>query len=349
MLTRCPACHTRFRVRPDQLKVRLGRVRCGECKTVFNALDALIEEGPARFETLPAPVVEAVRLEIPEPPLSFPDGVLPEQAPTFSEMNYVVDSEGDDEDALPTHPDPVEPLLEIEPALAAAVEVPDTPGCEGAPIAASEPPQAESPSFEVKADENVVVSDTEPVAADLLVETDLLLRSPDFVLEVPPPKPSGSGRWLWAVGSGLAMFALLAQATLHFRVELSVLRPELKPVLVDTCAILGCTVPLPQKVDQLSIEASDLQPAEDRKGLLKFTATLKNQAPFAQEYPLLELTLTDVGDQAIVVKTLTARDYLPKASIVTAGFAADSDLTISLVLDASEIPAAGYRLFLYYP
>lgn len=44
MLTRCPACETHFRVTPEQLKARSGRVRCGECQHVFNALDSLIEE-----------------------------------------------------------------------------------------------------------------------------------------------------------------------------------------------------------------------------------------------------------------------------------------------------------------
>jgi predicted Zn finger-like uncharacterized protein len=44
VLTRCPACATHFRVTPDQLKARSGRVRCGECQQVFNALDTLIEE-----------------------------------------------------------------------------------------------------------------------------------------------------------------------------------------------------------------------------------------------------------------------------------------------------------------
>ena len=44
MLTRCPTCETHFRVTAEQLKARSGRVRCGECQQVFNALDTLIEE-----------------------------------------------------------------------------------------------------------------------------------------------------------------------------------------------------------------------------------------------------------------------------------------------------------------
>jgi predicted Zn finger-like uncharacterized protein len=58
MLTRCPACATHFRVTPDQLKLRAGRVRCGECQHVFNALDTLIEEPPILIAPTPAAVAE---------------------------------------------------------------------------------------------------------------------------------------------------------------------------------------------------------------------------------------------------------------------------------------------------
>lgn len=36
--TRCPSCATVFRVTPEQLAVREGQVRCGQCKTVFDGL-----------------------------------------------------------------------------------------------------------------------------------------------------------------------------------------------------------------------------------------------------------------------------------------------------------------------
>jgi predicted Zn finger-like uncharacterized protein len=59
MLTRCPACATQFRVTPDQLKLRGGRVRCGECQHVFNALDTLIEEPAVVIAPAPSAAVEA--------------------------------------------------------------------------------------------------------------------------------------------------------------------------------------------------------------------------------------------------------------------------------------------------
>ncbi|MEK7490267.1 MAG: zinc-ribbon domain-containing protein, partial [Pseudomonadota bacterium] len=37
LVTRCPACRTAFRLVADQLRLRQGLVRCGQCDTVFDA------------------------------------------------------------------------------------------------------------------------------------------------------------------------------------------------------------------------------------------------------------------------------------------------------------------------
>ncbi len=39
LLTRCPHCETRFRVTDEQLGVAKGKVRCGNCMEVFNAVE----------------------------------------------------------------------------------------------------------------------------------------------------------------------------------------------------------------------------------------------------------------------------------------------------------------------
>ena len=54
MVTSCPACTTTFRVTPEQLKVRQGKVRCGKCRGVFDAFKSLatLADEPA-IERLP--------------------------------------------------------------------------------------------------------------------------------------------------------------------------------------------------------------------------------------------------------------------------------------------------------
>ena len=41
LATRCPYCHTTFRVVQDQLKLCNGIVRCGSCRQVFNGIEQL--------------------------------------------------------------------------------------------------------------------------------------------------------------------------------------------------------------------------------------------------------------------------------------------------------------------
>lgn len=74
MITRCPACATAFRITPEQLKVMHGKVRCGQCQHVFNALDTLLD-------AVAEPVAPIEPIE-PQPEFIFmaePAAVIPEQ------------------------------------------------------------------------------------------------------------------------------------------------------------------------------------------------------------------------------------------------------------------------------
>jgi len=54
MLTRCPACHTRFRLHPAQLQAAAGRVRCGQCGHAFDARKPSATTHTASQERTPA-------------------------------------------------------------------------------------------------------------------------------------------------------------------------------------------------------------------------------------------------------------------------------------------------------
>lgn len=178
-------------------------------------------------------------------------------------------------------------------------------------------------------------------------EPDLSEPPVDEAERVPDADETPPRRWPWAVGAFFALVLLLLQATIHFRVELSVLYPEARPLLAEFCAVAGCDLPLPRKPGLIGIESSDLHPGTD--GQLQFSALIRNRAPFAQGYPHLELTLTDLSDQALVRRVLSPSDYLPPNVSAAAGFAANGELAINLALEATAVSAAGYRLYLFYP
>ena len=288
MLTRCPACETHFRVTPEQLKLRAGKVRCGECQRVFNALDSLIEEAAI----LPAPDPAAP----PVPELRLPKVTLaPERQETAELPAPTVDAPGETIGAreLPALPDVAK----------------------GAP--------------------------TETGAAN-----------PDAVEswdDILPDPPAPRRRWPWVVGSLAALLALAAQAGMMYRVEIAVIAPELRPVLEAVCEPLGCRIGLPAKVALVGIESSDLHPDGTQKGRLVLSASLRNRAPFAQAFPNVELTLTDVADKPVLRKVLAPADYLPRATTPASGMPPHAEIAINLALDAGTVGASGYRLYIFYP
>lgn len=263
--TLCPECGTTFRVTPEQLKAKQGRVRCGKCQHVFNAIETL-------HEALTAPQA------IPEI----------ESQPEFDVMEDPVAEVSEDVSTEAVAPDPAEE------------EIPDS---------EVEPSQIEE-------------------------------------IEAKPSRRT----WPWVFASMLATLMLLLQLTIQYRVELSVLAPAIKPLLLALCQPLECDLPLPRLPDLVSIEASDLHPDARQKDQLILAATLKNRAPFAQAYPHLELTLTDTLDKAILRRVLVPAEYLGGEVKGAQGFLANSEIAVNLALSHDGgAPATGYRLYLFYP
>jgi hypothetical protein len=156
-------------------------------------------------------------------------------------------------------------------------------------------------------------------------------------------------RWPWLVAALFLISILLLQATYHFRTALIVLFPEIRPYAAEFCARLGCELPLPRRIEQISIDASDLQADTANTNIMVLTATLKNRAVFEQQYPSLELTLTDAQDRPVVRRVLTPEDYLGAAVATQAGFAATSEVAVKVFIESSQVKATGYRLYLFYP
>lgn len=191
--------------------------------------------------------------------------------------------------------------------------------------------------------------------ARLIIETaGLKARGPAEAAPVPAflnSKPSPSRHLaVWFLLAAIALCALALQTGLHFRTEIGVLLPQARPYLETACDALGCEVRLPRRAELLSIESSDLQADTQRPGVIVLNALLRNRAPFAQEFPDLELTLTDQTERAVIRKVLKPRDYLQeRKAAIAPGMGGGAEEAVRLFLDTGGIPATGYQLFLFYP
>jgi hypothetical protein len=134
-----------------------------------------------------------------------------------------------------------------------------------------------------------------------------------------------------------------------FRIEIAAQLPGLKPALTSYCKLLKCAILLPENVELLGIESSDLAADPARPNVVTLIAQLHNRAGFAQAYPNLELSLTDTQDQVLARRVFVPSEYLHATDNEKIGLGANRDLSIKLYLDSSDLRPMGYKLLLFFP
>jgi predicted Zn finger-like uncharacterized protein len=187
-----------------------------------------------------------------------------------------------------------------------------------------------------------------PAAAEPAPKLEVLDEPlPEFLAEPAPPR-----RALWGWLTALAALTLVAQILLHFRAEVVAALPIARGSLAGACRLLGCELRLPRQVKLLSIDSYDVRPDPRRDGVIILNAVIRNRAPFAQEYPALQLTHTDENNRELVSRAILPRDYLEPArssELMARGIEPDGEAALTLHFDASRTRATGYELVLFYP
>jgi hypothetical protein len=141
------------------------------------------------------------------------------------------------------------------------------------------------------------------------------------------------------------LLALAVQGAYFYRGEIASSIPELRPHLDRMCDFLRCTVALPQRPRQISIEASDMQALDPaHPGQIALTATLRNQATIVLGYPALDVVLTNSKDHTVARRIFLPAEYLDAAKDPRAGIPANAEVTVKLNLDSGDLGAAGFRL-----
>jgi len=353
ILTRCPQpdCQTTFRVTPEQLKARGGKVRCGQCQHVFNALEHLLDEGSdkasAALDTAtsaplqpatPALVLAATAApqdasESSTAPVALPEATAPAVPEEADRSEPVLDDAADDGFSISDaeSSESAESLAGAETETEAEAEPPAAAG-DGTEV----PPNL---SAELHPEDPILPRETTAIPGySKWAERPLAGGGAPLVAE-----PQRHPRWPFVLATLILLPLLLVQVAHHFRSDLAIAMPRLQPAMLA----LGWDIPLPRKAELVTIEDSDLQ-ADAAKGQLVLQATLKNRAPFVQDLPALELALTDTQDAVVARRVLLPADYL-NGTAAPAGFPARGDIPVKLWIETKDLVPSGYRLYVFYP
>ena len=154
---------------------------------------------------------------------------------------------------------------------------------------------------------------------------------------------------------GLVLLALLGlQYVLQYKDSLALIDPRWSPVLQAVCQPLNCAVKPLRRVESLVIDSSSFSKSGPDSFRLSFV--LKNMADLPLEAPLLELTLTDTQDKAILRRVLTPAQFGYSDGVLLPARAEVAGVVSLTVTSEGNRPAAvsavavaGYRVLVFYP
>ena len=149
--------------------------------------------------------------------------------------------------------------------------------------------------------------------------------------------------WPYVLAAVLLGFLLAGQAVFQFRTEIVQRFPASQALYRG----LAVTVPLARDAELVAIETSDLQ-FDNARSLFMLQATVHNRAAHEQAWPALELSLTDTNDALVSRRVIQPAEYLT-AEQASRPFATNEAAGIRLWVEARDLGAVGYRLYVFYP
>lgn len=375
LATKCPKCGALFRVVADQLKLRGGLVRCGQCRTVFDAIGSLAYVDDAAL-TAPRPEAAAEPGEA---------GVVPQRdgfnapvplAPTPAAAAPAPRAAGEARRPRNHGERKRKALgpattLRIAPGAApvatvsleiAASEVPEPTIAHAPPL--TQPPPAEGGvptlfAFGARHDtgdhavraplEGIEVIEGAP-PPDALPAATVETEEPEFIRSA-RRAPARGFSIIFTGGSLLLALLAAAQLLVIFRSDVTVQWPATRPVVAQLCQAFGCKLDWPTQPDQLAVIGSELQSIAGTD-VLELSAVIRNRAAFTQALPALEVTLSDTQNRPVARKVFSPADYLAAAgepsSRIDEGLGAGADMTIRLFFETRGLQPAGFLVYPFY-
>jgi len=317
--TQCPQCETRFRVTDEQLNIAGGKVRCGNCMHVFNAIDhqVLPERPPAQPETTPAPSDDTPPGQTEDDEdLVFEDN--PEEdatesrytgsALTFSDDELSDSFRNFDQDDDSSHPEhDLEPGSKDQDESWAEAILEEDDELEHAPEPEQTPNSPEE--LHLTAGDDDRVTEPEPRTSKPSPEPDNLYQG--LRHEPVSVRRSGGGlrKAFWTLVV-LALIGGLAAQVAWFQFDRLAAIPQLRPFYEQACQWAGCELKPLINVEAVESRKLVVRTNPDNHNQLIVDAVIVNTAGFEQPFPAIALTFSNLNGDVVAQSTFTPNEYL---------------------------------------
>jgi predicted Zn finger-like uncharacterized protein len=330
LLTICPQCSAQFKVAPEQLNIRQGRVMCGRCRHVFNAFESLkrVADEDVPIEITDYAIVDSAYLE-PSPPLV--ETSIDESAELVTPSELMTQDSATFTNEIPV-------ALDISKHIARTTEF----------VSFSTATTTDDNDLLLPAMPEVDAVKRTSLAEDSNSNDEVNLSQNPLIRGSVPTQKRASRLWGWL--AGLAAIGLIAQAIYFFRSDIVQHYPELRPHMLRACETLQCQIPWGRLADAIKIESSDLIEPPGKPGRILLLATIANRATTKHDFPHVEVKLMDAANMVLASRIFTPTEYLARIPNADEGMAANTELYVNLQLElVGKTTASGYGLRAFYP
>lgn len=353
-VTTCPSCQTQFLVTDEQLSQYNGKVRCGHCLSVFNAIEYIkIESTDIPVETSTPP--EDAIISQADPIEEIADAPAEEAFVESNEEESSLALKADFVESSETTSSPIETIAEENSAQGVNEVTPSKRETllkelfeqANLPLeeVSSSLPEREEHTAEPTFNENEPIELDQKNYQEAMREINASEVKPEYQYYLEERKSASPV--LIFLGVALIIASLL-QTAFFYRHTIAMQFPELKPNLVSLCSALGCKINLPQEIQYFSIDDSTIEEDSSHAGVIRLTSTITNRAEFNQAFPNLEVTLTDTQDHPKLRRIFKPNEYLTKEYHLEEGIASGDSISINMPLMADDFKPAGFRLLVSY-
>ena len=206
---------------------------------------------------------------------------------------------------------------------------------------AFEPPCVDLVVYRPRPDPPAVVQADVAGSSAVTEDFSQLVFTPRFAREQPPsqsgrsrrrqrhPRQPGERRWPWIM-AGILLTLLLGLQLAWVKRDSLIRNPTVGGWLRSSCAALGCELPLVAAPNRLRLLASNVQAHPSVADALMISASVRNDAAFAQPYPVLTITLSNAQGQRVAMRRLRPREYLDDSAVLQRGLAPDASTVLLL-------------------
>lgn len=305
MRTQCTNCHSILKVTQEQLDFKQGRVRCGHCREVFNAIDNLIEDD---FPLL----TEDDELE--EPIRTAPQNI-PAKVPAVKIISIHKNNVEQPTEPIKTDHEVAETLPPRDQTTQIRYEPSSERGLNDFIIRTNRNTEAEYL--------RTASTDDSHYITEKRVERPLVLDPDDYESDEYENEDEAyeeyedsrkGGSFLTGFISLLLLLLLIFQAIFFFRNAIVSALPVSRPYVQQMCDVLGCKLDLLKDASEVNITDKFLQvlqeDATNKTVTYELQSILVNESEYDIAWPPLFLELQNDQDAILYSKILRPQDYL---------------------------------------